>query len=132
MNSTQPEPLRQLDRATCVFRDRLAREHRDRWTEEHRRARLALDGWDPLLPAGTRAVDELTGELHESTDLVTEEMQDALSVARWHIGRDNGQKYRFRKLSLCGSRMVVAMCKACESERKPIAEGCGIARLCER
>lgn len=137
MNSTQAPALRQLESATSDFRDRLAREHRARWVAESRRADAQLDRWDPtLLPGEKRAIyDAKTGEIvgmWRGTDDVSDAMQDALSVAKWHQGRDNGQKYRFKKLGQCGSRMVIAQCRACETDRKPVAEGCGIARLCER
>lgn len=135
MNSTQGAPMRQLEAATRAFRDRLARLHRDRWTEEHKRARAALDAWDPLAEPDAHYLDETTGEIWEgsrSTAHTVAEMQDALSVAKWHHGRDNGQKYRFRKLERCGSRMVIAQCRVCETDGKPVPEGCGVARLCSR
>ncbi len=137
MNSTLSPALRQLESATRVFRDRLARGHRRRWVSEKRRATAALEDWSPeLLPGERQAVcdattGEVLGELRD-TAAVSEEMTDALSVAKWHQGRDNGQKYRFRKLSHCGTRMMIAQCRACDVERKPVPEGCGIARLCSR
>ena len=135
MNSTQGAPLRQLEADTRAFRDRLARLHRDRWTEEHARARSALDLWDPLAEPDATFLDETTGEVWEgsrSTAETVETMRDALSVAKWHHGRDNGQKYRFRKLASCGSRVVIAQCKVCSTDGKPVPEGCGVARLCAR
>lgn len=137
MNSTLSPALRQLETATVRFRDRLAREHRRTWVSEQRRASEALDAWSPeLFPGERQAVfdgrtGEVTAELYD-TSTVSEVMTDALSVAKWHHGRDNGQKYRFRKLAHCGTRMMIAQCKACDSERKPVPEGCGIARLCSR
>ncbi len=137
MNSTHAPALRQLESGTLAFRDRLAREHRARWVAEHKRAKAALDTWGPnLLPGQVSALydartGEVIGELVDTT-VAGETMRDALSVAKWHRGRDNGQKYRFRKLAACGTRMMVAQCKACETSRHPVAEGCGIARLCER
>lgn len=136
MNSTHDPALRQLEIATRDFRDRLAREHRKRWTAEHRRALRARDAWDPTLEPGERRaiVHPLTGEVVGeclSTVAASAEMVDALSVEKWHLGRDNGQKYRFRKLAHCGTRMMIAQCKACDGQRHPVAEGCGIARLCE-
>ncbi|NBU16398.1 MAG: hypothetical protein EBS48_05175 [Actinobacteria bacterium] len=79
-------------------------------------------------------VDESTGEVlaEANTEEVSATMTDALSVAAWHRGRDNGQKYRFRKLEACGSRIMVAQCRACDTARKGVPEGCGIARLCSR
>ena len=133
MNSTQGDTLRQLESSTVQFRNRLAKEHRERWVYEKRRANAALDRWDPL--ADDELVDHETGELvpnPASTSSVAEIMQDAISVAKWHEGRDNGQKYRFRKLAACGTRMVIAQCGACERDAKPVPEGCGIARLCPR
>lgn len=137
MNSTHAPALRQLETTTRLFRDRLAKAHRSRWVAEHKRARAALDVWDPTLADGERvaivdvATGEVTGEV-VGTALASEEMRDALSVARWHHGRDNGQKYRFKRLADCGKRMMIAQCKACDGEKTPVPEGCGIARLCER
>lgn len=136
MNSSHAPALRQLETATGLFRDRLARGHRSRWTAEHKRAKRALDVWDPTLQPGERSLDYVreTGEIFECLDTTVagETARDAMSVAKWHQGRDNGQLYRFKKLADCGKRMMVAQCKSCEGERRPVAEGCGIARLCER
>lgn len=127
MNSTQAPALRQLETATRDFRDRLAREHRVRWVEENQRARAAIAIWDPE----GEQLDEVDGPPPpSSTFAVHARANDALSVAKWHKGRDNGQKYRFRKLSQCGTRVMIAQCKACESTRRAVAEGCGISRLC--
>lgn len=143
MNSTLSPALRQLESATRIFRDRLAREHRRRWVAEQRRASAALDSWDPTLFPGERralvspidtkkhGAGEVIRELYD-TSTVSETMTDAISVAKWHHGRDNGQKYRFRNLSHCGSRVMIAQCRACDSERKAVPEGCGIARLCAK
>lgn len=133
MNSTQGDTLRQLESTTTTFRNRIAKEHRQRWVYEKRRANEALDRWDPLGPE--ELVDPETGECipnPSSTACVSEVMQDALSVAHWHEGRDNGQKYRFRKLASCGTRVIIAQCSACDQDAKPVPEGCGIARLCPR
>ncbi len=136
MNSTHAPALRQLETATRAFRDQLARGHRTRWVGEHKRARVALDRWDPMLQPGeaSHVFDPRTGEFQATHDTASigEVMHDALSVAKWHQGRDNGQKYRFKNLASCGTRMMIAQCKACEGERKPVAEGCGITRLCDR
>src|SRR5258708_37759336 len=104
MNSTHAPALRQLESGTRAFRDRLAREHRARWVSEHKRARAALDTWDPM----QETADEHGEVIPSSTAVVSEEMRDALSIAKWHHGRDNGQKYRFRKLAACGTRMMTA------------------------
>lgn len=68
----------------------------------------------------------------DDTSWVRDQVARARSMSRWHMGRDNGQKYRFKKLDQCGSRVMIAQCGACHGERKPVEEGCGIARLCER
>jgi hypothetical protein len=128
VNSTKALPFRQLETGTRDFRDRLAREHRSRWTAEHARAARALDRWDPL----AELADE-HGEVNPaSTPVVGEIMRDALSVAKWHRDRDNGQKYRFRKLERCGDRVVIARCGLCQTDGKPHPESCGITRLCEK
>jgi hypothetical protein len=127
VNDTQAQALRQLESDTRNFRSTLAREHRARWVAENKRAKAAIRQWDPEGPE----LDELDGPpAPSSTFAVQLRAADALSVAAWHKGRDNGQKYRFRKLALCGTRVMVALCKACEVERAPVAEGCGITRLC--
>jgi hypothetical protein len=126
--------LKQLESDTSTFRDTIAAEHRRRSIAEFRRASAALDAWDPTLPP-TEVWNPETGELaeheHRTTAAVRETMTDALSVAKWHQGRDNGQKYRFRKLAACGSRVMIAQCKSCEGDRRAVVEGCGIARLCK-
>lgn len=135
MNDTQGGPLRQLEAATREFRDHLARLHRKRWTAERARARAALEAWDPLAEPDAYHIDERTGEVWEgsrSTAKTVETIQDAISVATWHRQRDNGQKYRFRKLAACGSRVVIAQCRVCSTDGKPVPEGCGVARLCAR
>lgn len=184
MNSTTVAMLTQLESSTRVFRNGLAQRHRAKWLEANRRARVALDHWEPE-PLGL--VDKDTGEIHDelpapvvnathaerysigrthgalttvvpvtkvveeqhpvvdslvstkassvftdSTTWVREQVARARSMSRWHVGRDNGQKYRFKKLDQCGSRVMIAQCGACHGERKPVEEGCGIARLCER
>jgi hypothetical protein len=68
----------------------------------------------------------------DSTTWVQDQVARARSMAKWHTGRDNGQKYRFKRLDQCGARVMVATCGACNGERKAVEEGCGIARLCER
>ena len=135
MNDTQGGPLRQLEAATRDFRNHLARLHRERWKAEHARARAALDAWEPLAEPDAYHLDPQTGEIWEgsrSTAKTVETIQDAISVATWHRQRDNGQKYRFRKLASCGSRVVIAQCRACFTDGRAVPEGCGIARLCAR
>jgi hypothetical protein len=146
VNAIRTQAMLQLEKATRPFRENLARGHRRRWTAEQRRGQAALDAWDPTLEAG-----ELTGELapprmrrdsrglwfanepmRRDTETVTAVMVDARSVEHWHRGRDNGQKFRFRNLHRCGTRYMVAQCRACDTERTPVLEGCGIARLCVR
>lgn len=126
MNGTAHPFTVQLESATRTFRDRHARLHRDKWLDAKEEARRALDLWSPLDDPSVMP------PLRTSTEVVSEIMSSALSRAKWHTGRDNGQKYRFRKLAQCGTRVLIAQCGMCNGERKPVEEGCGIARLCER
>lgn len=126
MNGTAQPFTVQLESTTRTFRDRHARLHREKTREARATARNVLDVWDPL------EREPAPGEWAATTEWVSEQMQAALSMARWHEGRDNGQKYRFKKLAQCGTRVMIAQCGQCGGDRKPIDEGCGIARLCER
>lgn len=146
MNSTAPPLFLQLEKGTRTFRDRHAQHHREKWVDAKRAAKRALDAWMPLdgetpndalrfFPQqhpGVRFVRETGEAVTTNTEIVGAAMRDALSRAKWHEGRDNGQKYRFRKLQQCGTRVMIAGCGVCGHERKPVEEGCGIARLCER
>lgn len=129
MNSTQGGALRQLETLTRDFRDKLARTHRGKWVGASRELRELQNRWTPIV-----VVDPSTGEVLEepNTGELSEPMADAISMARWHRGRDNGQKYRFKKLASCGTRMRIASCGICSAEGRPVPEGCGIARLCEK
>lgn len=136
MNGTAQPFTVQLESTTRAFRDRHARLHREKTREARLAAKRALDMWEPLDESPMVLADgqEVPGApaLASSTALVSELMSDAISMAKWHEGRDNGQKYRFRKLAQCGTRVMVAACGQCGGERKAVEEGCGIARLCER
>lgn len=126
MNGTAQPFTVQLESTTRAFRDRHARLHREKTREARAAAKRALDMWSPLDDVN------VSPYLATSTELVGEAMRDALSMAKWHEGRDNGQKFRFRKLAQCGTRVMIAQCGQCNGERKAVEEGCGIARLCER
>lgn len=109
----------QLETATQPFRELMARRHRKTRREAHLEAVAGLERWDPTAAPSERAK-------------VVAEVREAVSRKHWHAHRDDGQRWRFRRLALCGSRHVVASCTNCEAERKPRPEGCGVARLCSR
>lgn len=141
MNSTASPLYLQLESGTRTFRDRHARHHRAKMVEARTAAKRALDTWMPdsaeWAPTSQngRAVRFVRedGEVYaDNTQHVGDAMREALSMAKWHEGRDNGQKYRFRKLEQCGTRVMIADCGVCGVSRKPVEEGCGIARLCDR
>jgi len=118
-------------------------EHRIAWRVASERARRAIARWDPLAPLADEhgevndprgvAPRRVNGRLVPDmpTAVVQAEVAEALSMRRHHYDRDNGQKYRFRKLALCGSRVLIAKCRACAGDRAAIVQGCGIGRLCE-
>lgn len=124
MKTTIDPRLAQLESDTADFRAEMARRHRARRREAHLliagdgpRPGL-IDSWDPSEPLEAAKV--------------AKKLRKASSLRSWHEARDNGQRYRFRRLGQCGSRVVIATCDGCKADRKPIPEGCGIARLCLR
>jgi hypothetical protein len=59
-------------------------------------------------------------------------LHDARGAKQWHEGRKNGQRDRFPRVRACESRMLIAGCGVCGSERKPMPEGCGVRRVCPK
>ena len=108
----------QLESLTRGFRHKIARQHRRKWRAAGDAARAATKLLDPLKDASVAVIGEL--------------LRDCASLARWHKGRDNGQRERFKRLQLCGSRMVVASCRVCSTDARAVPEGCGVTRLCPR
>lgn len=112
-----------LEDHTREFRHALARRHRSEVADSIGAYRDALSVWDPfdadLAPPTT-------------TSVLADFGADCLTRAAWHKHRAGGQTTRFARVRLCGARIVVASCKGCGDERKPMPEGCGVTRVCPR
>lgn len=59
-------------------------------------------------------------------------MHESVSSVQWHEGRERGQRVRFESVRKCGSRMMTAACGVCGKDRRPIPEGCGVRRVCDK
>jgi hypothetical protein len=155
-----PDPSRrdaEVEELTAVFRADLAREHRTKTREARALMRECLDHWYPLdVEPGAHAfavkdsrevlsvpASLLNPELlhfqasgfaddEARSNALREEMWAATRRAKWHEGRDRGQQKRFDTYRSCGERIVVPNCSMCGRDGKPIPEGCGVSRLCER
>lgn len=59
-------------------------------------------------------------------------LHDSLTSRIWHEGRKEGQRFRFDRVRSCGSRMMVAGCGVCGTDRRAVPEGCGVRRVCPK
>lgn len=126
-------PHAELEELTAYFRRGLARRHLDRAKEEARAYRDALERW-AVEDAPAPLLEDAPSVLPRgATDARTvDALRDAVSSRRWHLARARGQRERFAKVRGCGARVMVAACKSCGTERKPVHEACGVRRVCPR
>jgi len=112
-----------LEDHTRDFRHALADRHRGEVRTSVAAYRDALSVWDPF-----------DGDLAPptTTSVLADFGADCLTRAAWHKHRAGGQTTRFARVRLCGARVVVASCRGCGDERRPMPEGCGVTRVCPR
>lgn len=100
--------LGEIEHETEAFRARLSKCHRVVVQETAREYRAAR---------------------HEGD---AEVMRAAERRGEWHARRARGQIERFRRVRGCGERSLVVTCGRCGDRGEPIAESCGVRRLCPR
>lgn len=132
-------PHAALEVGTWPFRVGLALKHQ-RKARAARRAyldtlgtwRAAAEGWTEGvdLPADAE-VDDGARSFAAFTEIVSEAAKSEVSTEKWHASRMHGQITRFDRVRACGGRVMVATCKACGEDRKPVLESCDVRRVCE-
>jgi hypothetical protein len=114
-----------LEELTAPFRIGISMRHVAKAREARRQYIGAIDTWSDALPF----TDAST--LSQLTDAAASVATDAVSTERWHTCRAQGQLYRFERVRTCGMRTLVATCKTCGEDRRPVRETCDIRRVCE-
>lgn len=124
-----------LEELTQHFRSELARAHLRRAMDGRRRYRRALDAWGEGEPWREATPDHdaaFEGPPVPRAIAALDELREASNQVRWHRSRAEGQRERFARVRGCGGRKMVAACRRCGEEREPVAEGCGVRRVCPR
>lgn len=147
MNATRNPLMWQLETLTKAFRFDIASRHDERAAEAQRdyqdsvRAlaehlgppRYAGDAWEP--PAALLSVRMRNKVATMSAPGWHGATARHLTTSRkWHEDRAEGQRYRFKNLASCGSRVRTVNCTVCgfDTTKKPVPDACGISRLCLR
>lgn len=119
------KPHAALEELTSAFRIRLAIGH-------DTKARIARRGYIDAIDAWSDGLDAFGApELATFTDLAAARAHTAVSTEKWHTARAGGQLFRFNRVRACGTRTLVATCKACGEDRRPVKETCDVRRVCE-
>jgi hypothetical protein len=128
-----------LEVGTWPFRVHLAMQHQKKARAARRAYHDMLGVWEDAAEGWTEGtdlpadadIDEATRSFASFTELVSEAAKSEVSTEKWHSSRMHGQLTRFERVRGCGGRVMIASCKACGEDRKPIRESCDVRRVCK-